>query len=117
MYIGDEVRYIYKDLGKAAWSTEYVLTGANNWYNGEYNMEVIKKIPNWEVNYPAFALCEALNTNNISGWYLPAGHEVEKIRGGWSSTELSSDSYRACYSNHGYVDKKEIHTVYAVRKF
>ena len=65
-YIGDKGRYIYRDLGKAAWSSENVATGATSRTDGEANMEVIKRIPNWQEFYPAFYLCDQLNTNAVS---------------------------------------------------
>lgn len=120
-YIGDEVRYVYKDLGKAIWSTEYVLTGANSKSDGEYNMNVIKKIDFWQDYYPAFLLCEQLNTNGVTGWYLPAIEELEKLHNvtswTWSSTEGNEwVSYRHS-SNSGTCSKDWSYIVYAVHKF
>lgn len=121
-YIGDGGRYIYRDLGKAAWSTENVATGANSSTDGEYNMEVIKSIPNWQEFYPAFYLCDQLNTNGISGWYLPAANEFYLINhnfnGTWTSTEINSryaHRYKERYSNNSYKDN--VYNIYAVHKF
>lgn len=117
-YIGDEARYVYKNVGEAAWSTEYVLTGADSKSDGEYNMNVIKKIDFWQDYYPAFLLCEQLNTNGVTGWYLPAIEELDKINlayQSWSSTEND-----AVYSYRGsgwYDDKKNNLTIYAIHKF
>lgn len=103
-YIGDDSRLVYKELGeKVVWSSENVETGANSLSDGEYNMNVIKKIPFWQDSYPAFLLCEQLNVNGISGWYLPAIDELQnlKLSGSyWSSTE--SNYSRAYYSYKGY---------------
>lgn len=102
-YIGDDSRLVYKELGeKVVWSSENVETGANSLSDGEYNMNVIKKIPFWQDSYPAFLLCEQLNVNGISGWYLPAIDELQnlKLSGSyWSSTE--SDSGMAYYCAGG----------------
>lgn len=62
-----------KDLLK--WSTEYVETSANDWYNGANNMAVIKKRSSWTSRYPAFKWCSDCGT----GWYLPAYYEVQEL--------------------------------------
>ncbi len=122
-YMGDEGRYIYRYLGEAAWSTENVATGANSSTDGEYNMEVIKRIPNWQELYPAFYLCDQLNTNGISGWYLPAADEMDKFKeAGWTSTEYDK-SHAGCYYKVNYrlymgsLLKSRQDYVYAVHKF
>lgn len=120
-YIGDEVRYVYKGLGKAAWSTEYVLTGADSKSDGEYNMNVIKKIDFWQDYYPAFLLCEQLNTNGVTGWYLPAIEELDKISlsYSWSSTEIDAVNsyYYYDYGEERWSYKIDNRTIYAVHKF
>lgn len=125
-YIGDKGRYIYQFFGRTFWSTENVSTGAISRDNGEYNMNIIKKIPNWEDNYPAFKLCDDLNTEGVSGWYLPAINELLLITPNdytWSSTEYNANS--ACYyiehsyekwSHYGKQDTQRC-SVYAVHKF
>lgn len=123
-YIGDGGRYIYRYLGRAAWSTEEVATGANSSTDGEYNMEVIKRIPYWQDLYPAFLLCDRLNTNGISGWYLPAIYELDLIvdlidSEPWSSTEYGNTQAHA-YNYHGIKDslyKDSERPVCAVHKF
>lgn len=129
-YIGDNARYIYKNLGTAAWSTEKVETGANSKDDGEYNMNVIKKIPHWEDFYPVFQLCNQLNTNGVTGWYLPAIDELMLLdikdierANKWSSTEVKvyndapTTAYvRYIYSQYGN-SKSEKCQVFAVRKF
>lgn len=120
-YIGDDSRLVYKELeGSVAWSSEYVETGANSWSDGEYNMNVIKKIPFWQDSYPAFLLCEQLNVNGTSGWYLPAIDELQnlKLSGSvdyWSSTEYdNTHAYRQGKSARG---KREKYYIVAVHKF
>lgn len=118
-YIGVDCRLVYKELGESAvWSTERVATGANSRSDGEYNMNVIKKIPFWQDSYPAFLLCEQLNVNGISGWYLPAIEELQKLNlSGWSSTERDS---RSSYSggNSIYSFQKDYSdNIVAVHKF
>lgn len=96
----DGVRLVAKDLETTAqWSTETVLIGADDEYDGRNNMAVVKSIANWQELYPAFALVEALNVNGVTGWYLPAVSEGECADGEklfmylyesyWSSTEES----------------------------
>ena len=119
-YIGDDVRYIYKDIGMAAWSTENVKTGANSEDDGEYNMNIIKNIPNWENIYPAFLICEQLNTKGKTGWYIPSRNELILVKHDymiWSSTEY--DSHNACinYMVPNYKLKAKNLPVYAVHKF
>lgn len=120
-YIGDEARYVYKNVGEAAWSTENVLTGANSKSDGEYNMNVIKKIDFWQDYYPAFLLCEQLNTNGVTGWYLPAIEELDKISlsYSWSSTEIDAVNsyYYYDYRGERWSYKIDNHTIYAVHKF
>ena len=48
------------------------LIGANNEYNGAYNMAVVKRIADWRYKYPAFRWCADLG----EGWYLPAKSEL-----------------------------------------
>lgn len=94
IYMNDTIRYVGKDVGEAAWSTEGVATGATDENDGRVNMAIIKKISGWKDLYPAFALCDALNTGNVTGWYLPAIIELNYIyrrfeNNYWSSTESS----------------------------
>ena len=121
-YMGGNIRYIYRDLGEAVWSTENIATGATNETNGEYNMEIIKRIPNWQELYPAFYLCDQLNTNGVSGWYLPAVNEWKIIKNSraWTSTEYNDSNAHDYFNNAfqiGYSSKSNKRKVYAVHKF
>lgn len=105
VYMNDTVRYVKKEVGESIWSTENVETGANDNYDGMKNMAVIKKISGWKNLYPVFALCDALNTNGVTGWYLPAYYELSnRIRPTngtyWSSSESSN-------KNAGYYSPSE----------
>lgn len=117
IYMNDTIRYVGKDVGEAAWSTETVLTGATDEYDGRVNMAIIKKISGWKDLYPAFALCDALNTGNVTGWYLPAIIELNYINrfDYWSSTE-SSVNY-AYYYDYTRKSKGSICKVKAVHRF
>lgn len=97
-YIKDGYRVIYKEVGNEVWSTETVITGANSFIDGEYNTSIIKSIPTWQQLYPAYALVDALNVNGITGWYMPAKNELNKVglKNYWSSTEYNS--------NYAYMD-------------
>ena len=122
--INDTIRYVGKDVGEAVWSTENVETGANDKYDGMKNMAVIKKISGWKDLYPAFALCDALNTSGVTGWYLPAYYELSnRIRPAngtyWSSSE-SSNKYAGHYSPYETNAARKTDTklkVMAVHKF
>ena len=106
--------YIYQEINKRiAWSTQTVLTaGTSSLTDGMANTEAIKKIPNWKNLYPVFAACDALNTNGITGWYLPAKKECPvstvKVNGSaydiWSSTSAYPNSAET--ANGGTVNKK-----------
>lgn len=122
--INDTIRYVGKDVGKTAWSTEEVATGATDKYDGRLNMAVIKKISGWKDLYPAFALCDALNTGSVTGWYLPAMYELETInRVGiirdwhWSSTEYNESEAFISYGNSGDHPKRTKNEVKAVHRF
>lgn len=117
VYMDGTIRYVGKDVGEAAWSTEGVATGATEIYDGRINMAIIKKIPGWKGLYPAFALCDALNTGGVTGWYLPAYHELRRIVSTdkyWSSSEYSESIANTDYKAH---DKKKIFIVKAVHRF
>ena len=126
IYMNDTTRYVGKDVGEDVWSTENVATGATDEYDGRVNMAIIKKISGWKDLYPAFALCNALNTGSVTGWYLPALYELYNIsRGGhnlsnhyyWTSTEYAKD---IAYSSDGYASytqKKLKYKVKAVHRF
>lgn len=96
----DTIRYVGKEVGEAVWSTENVETGAKDYSDGRVNMAIIKKISGWKTLYPAFALCDALNTGGVIGWYLPARKEFRFNSEGkyWSSTE---GDYTTAYDNQG----------------
>ena len=121
--INDTIRYVGKDVGEAAWSTETVLTGATDHNDGRVNMAIIKKIPGWKGLYPAFALCDALNTGNVTGWYLPARKERYNIGGVsgndyWSSTEDDVNyAYYFYYNGWSQTPKESICKVKAVHRF
>lgn len=124
--INDTIRYVGKDVGEVAWSTEEVATGATDKYDGRLNIAIIKKISGWKDLYPAFALCDALNTGSVTGWYLPAMYELNTIYSvgnsirdyHWSSTEYTaSKAYRCYYSNYINDSKRSQHKVKAVHRF
>lgn len=123
IYMNDTIRYVGKDVGEAAWSTEAVLTGATDENDGRVNMAIIKKISGWKDLYPAFALCDALNTGNVTGWYLPAIIELHYIgrdmsnNDYWSSTEYDVNVvYYYDYTSRS-KPKERICKVKAVHRF
>lgn len=120
-YMNDTIRYVKKEVGPFVWSTERVLTGADDLNDGLKNMTVIKKISGWKELYPAFAACDALNTGNVTGWYLPAYEETQRINSKttcWSSTESNSDNARTnVYGYDGYKSKNSGYYVIAIYRF
>lgn len=126
-YMSGSQRYIYRILPEtAAWSTVNVAIGATNRENGMANIAIVKQINDWEELYPAFALCESLNTGGVTGWYMPAINELKNLNlrlnnYTWSSTEY--DSYKAYYIDDNNDDryynnyKRAANRIIAVRKF
>lgn len=101
------------------------LIGADNEYNGAYNMAKVQQVADWRYKYPAFAWCADLG----EGWYLPAKAELVAIyrnkeiinkilfsrNGGHlanflSSTECGSQRWRdgEFYAWHVRMDNGEI---------
>lgn len=128
---GSPLLYYYKAGTAAAWSTQKINTGATSKDDGENNTKTIHSIPNWEDLYPAFKVIEDLNSDDESGWYMPAMYEAPEydiIRllypGGiyvaygayvWTSTEISSEnSCIVCFyyaqKSHLSVSKQAIRT-------
>lgn len=117
--------YIYQEIKqRIAWSDEYVLTpGTTSLTDGMANTEAIKKIANWQQLYPAFAACDALNKNGVTGWYLPAQKECPvnavTVNGSaydvWSSTSNAAKSAET--PNGGPLNKKVKLPVTPVHKF
>lgn len=107
--------YIYKTLeGTYAWSTENVVTGCGS--DGKKNMEIIRSFPDWQNLYPAFAAVDALNTDGVTGWYMPTRSWLNIE--GWSSTEENSG--KAWYdTGAGWYNGTKQHKtrVHAVHEF
>lgn len=102
-----------ENLGSVQYSIENVLIGTNDEDNGLANMAVVKKLAGWQKFYPAFAKCDELNVDGISGWYLPAKNEA--TANGWTSTEYN-ESY-AYYDGKQTSLKSTTRPVYAVHQF
>lgn len=116
-YMQDSIRLVVSEgLGQFVWSTENVATGATDRYDGRKNMDIIRKIPNWKVLYPAFAAVETLNTGKVTGWYLPAYAENGYINlsGYWSSSEYNASS---AYNYYSYYAKSASLPVVGVYRF
>ncbi len=117
--------YIYQEIKqRIAWSDEYVLTpGTTSMTDGMANTEAIKKLADWQQLYPAFAVCDALNKNGVTGWYLPAQKECPvnavTVNGSaydvWSSTSNAAKSAET--PNGGPLNKKVKLPVTPVHKF
>lgn len=68
------------------WSTESVVTNANNDNNGRVNMATVLKRDNTFTKYPAFKWVHGLNSVNTTYaadskgiWYLPARYEINPM--------------------------------------
>lgn len=124
IYMNDTTRYVGKEVGGTGtvWSTEKVATGATYEHDGRLNLAIIKKISGWKDLYPAFALCDALNTGSVTGWYLPARDELCKIQSQlsghyWSSSEKSQEYAYHVYNGYTYGNKETLYKVKAVHRF
>ena len=109
--------------------------GATDQYDGQKNMDVVKRISGWQSKYPAFYWCANLG----DGWYLPAKEEWTKLyrlRSSlesklsrkldtffWTSTE-NNEVYKGQYcawnistGDHSTYCKDRTNIVFAVAKF
>lgn len=100
---------VYLELATNAWASNLasdISTGAISRYDGQSNMEAIKVIPNWHELFPAFAACDDLNVNGVTGWYLPSIDELllmsynfRKVNCNYlTSTEVSSSMNASLYN-------------------
>ena len=120
------------------WATgaeQTIFIGATDQYDGQKNMDVVKRISGWQSKYPAFYWCANLG----DGWYLPAKEEWSKIyrlRSSlesklsrkldtffWTSTE-NNEVYKGQYcawnistGDHSTYCKDRTNIVFAVAKF
>lgn len=123
-YLSEDLNFVYRILGQIyAWGIstgEYMETGAKDENDGQANMDVIKQIPDWESLYPAFAACDALNKDGITGWYLPSIEECRLIRDNvWSSTEKNGTRALSLWTGltPRDVSKSDKNNVIAVHRF
>lgn len=111
-------RAIYQLLEETTWSTLNVFIGATNEYDGRENTKKIMTQKDWSSNYPAMAVVNSLNTNGVSGWYMPAYKELDGIRLNgryWTSTEKDSNGAYIYHSSWATKDQK--YPVIAVCRF
>ena len=118
IYTLDEGGRVYKELPPAAWSTQFIPTGATSRTDGEANTATIHSVPNWRENYPAFANVDALNTGSVTGWYMPACDEFTLRLGSyWTSTEVDANNANYRHYDYQYTGAKSSNFyVIAVRK-
>ena len=123
------------DLMWAVGSEQSKFIGATDQYDGQKNMDVVKRISGWQSKYPAFNWCAELG----NGWYLPAKEEWTKIYSlrsklepklsrkldiyFWSSTE-ANEMYKGQYcawniaaGTHTSYCKSRTNNLFAVAKF
>lgn len=96
------------DITELKWSNDNASSGALDEDNGITNMNTIKQ--NHDINnFPAFKWCDDKNTGDVSGWYLPAIHELREVFNArdslnipflteqdvWSSTEKEEETTSA----------------------
>lgn len=140
---GEHGTALSMDETSAVYSTEVgENVGTNSWSDGLFNYNVVIKRENWKERYPAFAWCDAKNSEGQVKWYLPALNEAMAIydnstainrtlgeRGGtkintsgkyWSSTGNSSNVDFAWFVDYGswsyeVRDAKEKTTTMSVR--
>ncbi len=79
------------------WSTEETETGAISPSSSQYNMEVIKSRKDWKTLYPAFRLCDGLNSSRVIGWMLPCSYDLDRLYQGFNggAGEANADARAA----------------------
>lgn len=113
---------LYKEVAqKTNWSNQLIATGATSLTDGEANTKKIHSIPNWENHYPAFVAVNSLNTEDESGWYMPACEEFI-YNAIWTSTEIDKSyayamGYYGNYSGQIKSNHANFYKVVAVKKF
>lgn len=126
-YISDDKRFIFQKVGDELQYREHDSAGKDGTGNiddGQANTTaVIKLIINNGKSFPAFQAATRLNTNGVSGWYLPAINELEAMKAFiqepvWSSTE----SYVLVAYYHDGTEIKQKNkgnklAVYAIKQF
>lgn len=119
--MNQECRIIYQTLGETTWSTLDAFIGATNEFDGRENTKKIMTQKDWSNNYPAMAVVNSLNTDGVSGWYMPAYKELQGANLNnyyWSSTERGSGSAYITYGSWGTTSYKEDrYSVIAVHRF
>lgn len=67
---------------EASWSEENIETGASRLSLGEgmMNNNVIKRLKDWKIRFPAFSRCNTLNQGLITTWILPSSVELQFVR-------------------------------------
>lgn len=73
---------------EAAWSEEFIETGAMRLSLGEgmINNNIIKRLDNWKLRFPAFSRCNTLNSGLVTTWILPSSAELQ-----WIGLSLCTD--------------------------
>lgn len=93
------------DETELIWSTEYeIITGAMEvtMDDGHTNCEAIKaNIPDWAQTYPAIAWCSKKNPGSLTSWYLPAGHELERL---WMATSENKELFNEALVANGGME-------------
>ena len=76
---GTPLQLITTEVAYVSWGDEFnksnAKVGATNPHKGKNNTNVITKLFNWKINYPAFAWCAELGGD----WYIPSKNEMEEI--------------------------------------
>ena len=70
-----QVKVISVRHTECVWSKRSTRVGTADEDNGKANMAVVKRLQNWQSDYPAFKWCAELG----EGWYLPAINELDAI--------------------------------------
>lgn len=124
-----------------AYATIVAEVAAKSATDGMSNMALVKRMPDWQRDYPAFAWCDRKNNGTDAEWHIPAGNEFQELyrqytrypmginetlaaHGGsriidatvyWTSTEIDmAQAYAFEFSRESLVQKNKSMT-YAVR--
>lgn len=124
-----------------AYATVTAEVAAKNANDGMSNMALVKTMPDWRRDYPAFAWCDQKNNGLDTEWHIPASSEFQELyrqytrypmginatlaaHGGsrivdatlyWTSTEIDGARAYAFDFNQGILVQKDKSINYAVR--
>ena len=110
-----KIVHLEHSLKRFVWATDEqdqtAEVGTNCYYDGQKNLEVIKKIEGWEQKYPAFKWC----VDQGEGWYMPSRVEMEAIGQNRAKIEpqlIDQLSNYWCSTEAGLLEQSNVYQVF-----